>query len=51
VVKYILALMNDNTIEPISLTIKITAIQQIDYWNTKIQVINVLEDKETTLIN
>jgi hypothetical protein len=50
--KIYLALMNDNTIDPITLTIKVTAIQQIDYWKTRtIQVMNVAEWQEPYLMN
>lgn len=47
-----LGLLNDNTLEPISLTIRVTAIQQIDYWkNRTIQVMNVTKTEEPYLMN
>lgn len=50
--KIYLALMNDNSIEPITLTIKVTAIQQVDYWKTRtVQKMNISERQEPFLIN
>jgi hypothetical protein len=50
--KIYLAIMNDNSIEPIALTIKVTAIQQIEYWKTRtIQLMNVAERQEPYLMN
>lgn len=45
-----LGLLNDNILEPIALTIRVTAIQQIDYWkNRTIQVMNVTKTDEPYL--
>jgi len=47
-----LALLNDNTFEPISLMIRVTAIQQIDHWKERtVQLMKVSERQEPYLMN
>ena len=50
--KIYLALLNDNTIDPIKVTLKITAIQLFQHWETRtIKVMNVAERQEAYLQN
>lgn len=50
--KIYLALLNDNTIDPIKVTLKITAIQLFQHWETRIiKVMNVAERQEAYLKN
>lgn len=50
--KIYLALLNDNTVDPIQLTLKITAIQHFELWeNRTIRVMNVAERQEVYLQN
>jgi hypothetical protein len=50
--KIYLALWNDNTIDPIKVTLKITAIQLFQHWETRtIKVMNVVDRQEAYLQN
>jgi len=50
--KIYLALLNDNTIDPIKVTLTVTAIQLFEHWETRtVQVMNVAERQEAYLQN
>ena len=50
--KIYLALLNDNTIDPIKVTLTVTAIQLFEHWDTRtVQVMSVAERQEAYLQN